>query len=624
MADDWHTVPEKTTKRPQRGGRGFHRGGVSNSTSNDRAEFRNHPRTNTGTNVANPSGASGDDSSNWRTQSSQPRRQPQTDRSAMNRSRSRPRQPPVASLPVTAPSASSVKADNQSFKLQTSNMFAVHVGKGSRARKNDDLKEFFETRDDDEGEEETFDAIDDDDLDVSDYESEDDADEATSFPPMPILIRCPLCAAHHSHSSTSDEATHQEKEEVESAETPARPLITSAAELTKHLRDAHKLVFKNLNHMVLLLQRYLDAWAEELNTVSVADIASKTSEEDDSVVYHIDAASCPTDRKIRELVQKANLEAILLVQESERRREALEPRKCLFCKHTCDNRSSLFRHGYREHNFNIGLPDNLVNVNEFLHILESKLASLQCLYCEKTFTSAAVLRKHMRKKKHFKISSHNRLYDRFYIVNYVEPGKSWEAIENEKTDSDAEEADRKDDSWNDWDEKADMPAKSLFDPHVASSVEECLEYMKREYSFDLLKVKADCALDFYKTVALVNIIRRSTAQNSCFACGVQFDSAVDLAAHIKQSGADHLQPPADDSSVWQDKDNLKPVVENDPLLMAFDDDVDGDDSADEETSRKRLEEFKKTLRKKLGQMTLAESPTSEAAPDASAADPSLA
>ncbi|KAJ2698748.1 hypothetical protein H4218_003069 [Coemansia sp. IMI 209128] len=607
MADDWHTVPEKTTKRPQRGGRGFHRGGISNISGNDRAEFRNNPRANTGASAANPAAGSGDDSNNWRTQGSQPRRQRPADGSAPNRSRSRPRQPAVASLPAAASSTSGLKADSQQFKLQTSNMFAVRVGKSSRARKNDDLKEFFETRDDDEGEEETFDAIDDDDLDISDYESEDDADEATSFPPMPILIRCPLCPAH--------------KEDAEGAEVPARPLITSAAELTKHLRDAHKLVFKNLNHMVLLLQRYLDAWAEKLGTVSVADIASKTSEEDGSVVYHIDAASCPTDRSIRELVQKANLEAILLVQENERRREALEPRKCLFCKNTCDTRSSLFRHGYREHNFNIGLPDNLVNVNEFLHILESKLASLQCLYCEKTFTSAAVLRKHMRKKKHFKISSHNRLYDRFYIVNYVEPGKSWEAIENEKTDSDAEEADHKDDSWNDWDEKADLPAQSLFDSHVASSVEECLEYMKREYSFDLLKVKSEHALDFYKTVALVNIVRRSTALNACFACCAKLDSAKELAEHVKQSGADHLQPPSADSPAWQDKDNLKPVIENDPLLMAFDDDVDGDDSADEETTRKRLEEFKKTLRKKLNQMTL-ESPATEAGPDAEVADAS--
>jgi hypothetical protein len=37
------------------------------------------------------------------------------------------------------------------------------------------------------------------------------------------------------------------------------------------------------------------------------------------------------------------------------------------------NRTILFRHMFMEHNFNIGLPDNLVNVNDFLAILEDKL-----------------------------------------------------------------------------------------------------------------------------------------------------------------------------------------------------------------------------------------------------------
>ena len=37
-------------------------------------------------------------------------------------------------------------------------------------------------------------------------------------------------------------------------------------------------------------------------------------------------------------------------------------------------RAVLFRHMFDEHNFNIGLADNLVNVNEFLEILEKKLA----------------------------------------------------------------------------------------------------------------------------------------------------------------------------------------------------------------------------------------------------------
>ena len=36
-------------------------------------------------------------------------------------------------------------------------------------------------------------------------------------------------------------------------------------------------------------------------------------------------------------------------------------------------RTILFKHMFAEHNFNIGLPDNLVNVNEFLDMLEAKL-----------------------------------------------------------------------------------------------------------------------------------------------------------------------------------------------------------------------------------------------------------
>jgi len=50
---------------------------------------------------------------------------------------------------------------------------------------------------------------------------------------------------------------------------------------------------------------------------------------------------------------------------------------------------------------------------------KKKIQSLQCLYCEKVFKSNAVLRKHMRKKKHFKINSKNHIYDKFYIINYL-------------------------------------------------------------------------------------------------------------------------------------------------------------------------------------------------------------
>lgn len=47
----------------------------------------------------------------------------------------------------------------------------------------------------------------------------------------------------------------------------------------------------------------------------------------------------------------------------------------------------------------------------------------------------------MRKKKHFKIASKNRQYDRFYVINYLEPGKNWESFENDNYDSEDEKRD---------------------------------------------------------------------------------------------------------------------------------------------------------------------------------------
>ncbi|KAJ2351391.1 hypothetical protein GGF43_004047, partial [Coemansia sp. RSA 2618] len=236
----------------------------------------------------------------------------------------------------------------------------------------------------------------------------------------------------------------------------------------------------------------------------------------------------------------------------------------------------------------------------FLAILEGRLAAQQCLYCEKTFTSAAVLRKHMRKKKHFKISSHNRLYDRFYVVNYVEPGKSWEVIETENAQSDASEAKEE---WSDWSDRAEQPAQSLLDGHVAASADECWAYMQREYGFDIHRLRAEHGLDFYKTVVLINSVRRATQAHTCFACSHVFADGEQLAAHLKQAGAGHLVPPPADASVWDDKSYLRPVLENDPLLMAFDDEDDGV-AADEDASRKRLEECKRIMREKLDKVSL--------------------
>ena len=97
-----------------------------------------------------------------------------------------------------------------------------------------------------------------------------------------------------------------------------------------------------------------------------------------------------------------------------------------------------------EHHFNIGRADNLVFVHELLdhlqsimdrypllvlppplhttRLTESSLCfSVKCIYCGKTFKNHAVLKKHMRKKKHFKVNSKDTAYDKYYMIDYLVP-----------------------------------------------------------------------------------------------------------------------------------------------------------------------------------------------------------
>eukprot|EP01126_Amoeba_proteus_P034514 TRINITY_DN3443_c0_g1_i13.p1 TRINITY_DN3443_c0_g1~~TRINITY_DN3443_c0_g1_i13.p1 ORF type:complete len:116 (-),score=11.33 TRINITY_DN3443_c0_g1_i13:654-1001(-) len=78
------------------------------------------------------------------------------------------------------------------------------------------------------------------------------------------------------------------------------------------------------------------------------------------------------------------------------------------------------RESSRNSVFRVGPPDNLVNLCEFFNLIELKLRSLVCIYCNKTFKNSEVLRQHMRKKQHLRIHPKNSEYDRFYLVNYLE------------------------------------------------------------------------------------------------------------------------------------------------------------------------------------------------------------
>ncbi|CAB4375676.1 unnamed protein product [Rhizophagus irregularis] len=354
-------------------------------------------------------------------------------------------------------------------------------------------------------------------------------------------------------------------------------LLNNSTKLNDHLKELHNLRFVNLHHVYLIIEKYLDIWSKKINDDNVIQQLKIEIDNEGDKVYVIDPEKFPDDKILREKLQLDKLNEVLQIQAHERNNDAKLERKCLFCKNISDNRTILFRHMFMEHNFNIGLPDNLVNVNDFLAILEDKLNNLQCLYCEKRFTTPAVLRKHMRKKKHFKINARNRIYDKFYVINYLEPGKNWETFENENYESDEDY--NKDDSWDDWNEEEYQSTNCLYCTNISSTTKECLNHMVKEHNFNLLGIKNKMGLDFYQTVILINYIRYNVKNNTCMACLTKYENSKDLLVHMNNENC-FVKLPSLDNEFWKDPKYLLPTLQDDPLLVGFEDSSDDDKDDD--------------------------------------------
>ncbi|KAJ3183405.1 hypothetical protein HDU87_006724 [Geranomyces variabilis] len=377
---------------------------------------------------------------------------------------------------------------------------------------------------------------------------------------------------------------------------PTTEPTTNPTVALDHLRDAHSLEVKNAHHVLPYLDKYIEHYAKLVAEKGVDAVAHKIdSKESDAPAasYILGHDSDLADKSFREKLQREKLNQMLKIQEKERLEDPSHPRKCLFCKVQCPNRTLLFKHMFSEHGFNIGLPDNLVEVSDFLETLQKKLAGLQCLYCEKIFKTSAVLRKHMRKKKHFKINPRNRGYDRFYIINYLEPGKNWEAFENEKYESDE---DRKEEEWEDWNEDDDSLASStmcLFDELVFPTALAAHEHMCSAHAFDLRKIRDERNLDFYGSIRLINFIRKQTSYCSCYSCRKAFDTIEEMTAHMEAEKHFHGVP-AEDADMWSDPQYLFPCYENDPLLMF---DMTPEDQDDDEQAPADAAEAESELRR---------------------------
>ncbi|KAI4785455.1 hypothetical protein KUCAC02_037753 [Chaenocephalus aceratus] len=117
----------------------------------------------------------------------------------------------------------------------------------------------------------------------------------------------------------------------------------------------------------------------------------------------------------------------------------------------------------------------------------------------------------MRKKAHRRINANNSEYDRYYIINYLELGKTWEEVQSE---DDREMVDDGDDDWSDW-QSHPVSAVCLFCDHQSETMEQIYTHMK---------------------VKLVNFLRRQLHQSRCYGCQETFSCRQEVLRHLKEAG----------------------------------------------------------------------------------------
>ncbi|RMC10115.1 hypothetical protein DUI87_12913 [Hirundo rustica rustica] len=205
-------------------------------------------------------------------------------------------------------------------------------------------------------------------------------------------------------------------------------VLAEQNQLLKHMIIEHKLVIADVK-LVADFRSYILYWKRRFAEQPITDFCSviRTNskaplEEQDN--YFLLCDVLPEDRLLREQLQQKRLAKLNSGGPYGQIWVLIHIKDLLV-------RSVLLNHMAREHAFNIGLPDNIVNCYEFLAVLQGKLDNLQCLYCEKVFRDKNTLKDHMRKKQHRRINAKNKEYDKFYIINYLEFGKSWEEVQSE-------------------------------------------------------------------------------------------------------------------------------------------------------------------------------------------------
>eukprot|EP01132_Coremiostelium_polycephalum_P008634 gene8634-10626_t len=385
--------------------------------------------------------------------------------------------------------------------------------------------------------------------------------------------------------------------------------------ILEHLFYTHKIVISEVNS-VANLSSYLDFWRKKMHGKPITEYTSciQTQPTQDQPVtnYYLLSDILPEDQELRRELQTERLGFVLDQQHLERSDPNFSS-TCPMCSTEFrGDRSAVALHLFEQHNFNIGLSDNLVNINELLDIMREKIEANQCLFCEKIFKSSMVLKLHMKKKKHLRLNPMNTIYDRFYLLNYLEPGKTWEELKKE--DEDEEQTTNNIEmlklvyselngthtvtQWDDWTENSDEEpedhAVCLFCPNHFEDSELAFDHLEKVHKFDFEKIRKDWNLDYYDCMKVLNFIRRQVYQSVCSYCGDKFESSDKVYKHF-QEHVDHCGV-VPHNPIWRDPQYLFPTFENDSILRNFEEFDEEEDNMYREEEEKYQSELINEMR----------------------------
>ncbi|EPB68475.1 hypothetical protein ANCCEY_12439 [Ancylostoma ceylanicum] len=343
----------------------------------------------------------------------------------------------------------------------------------------------------------------------------------------------------------------------------------------EHLLKEHKIVVSEMG-LIVDPKRYVEHWRQRFAKESVDKIFPRVEPKEgekffgETDYYYNMSEALPEDYSLRQRLAMRRLEEALSCQQREREDTNFQ-QQCIFCRYTArGNRSKIIHHLYMIHHLNLGSPDNLVFVTEYIEHLKDKLQRNECIYCEKTFGDRNILMDHMRKRNHREVNPKNHYYDKFYIINYLELGKRWLDVLAEDfedtmptfQDSDEEEEDN---SWCEW----------------------------QEDNVDADETRVVCLLCNESDETCEGLLSHMKNFNAvCFVCQRNdLGNTQELAKHLQETEKPITKLP--DKALWDTEETLVPIFGNDHLLWRLESLLESRDGASDTEERCRRESEKK-------------------------------